>query len=92
MKKKYVSTINNSVYYESDQHVDMISYSSKQVDASNEPIKETHNVDGIKNLSVRVVSVELYVIVFGIIEQGITQDVITGGTNMNSSKIPFDTN
>ena len=36
---KYVLTINNSVYYELDEHVDTISDSRKQVDSSNEPIK-----------------------------------------------------
>ena len=39
MKNKDVSTINNSVYYESDEHVDTISDSSKHVDVSNEQIK-----------------------------------------------------
>ena len=43
--KKDVLTINDSVYYESDEHVDTIIDSSKKVDASNEPIKETHIVD-----------------------------------------------
>ena len=102
MKKKDVSTINDSVYYELDEHVDMISDSIKQVDASNKPIKDTHIVDGINNLSVVVVSVEPAVIGVGIIGQGITQGVINGGTNIgsnlvtdvltNSSKIFFDTN
>ena len=46
MKKKDVSKISNSVYNELDEHVDTISDSSKQVDARNEPIKETHIVDG----------------------------------------------
>ena len=36
--KKDVLTINDQVYYESDEHVDTISDSSKQVDASNKPI------------------------------------------------------
>ena len=45
-----VLKINDSVYYESDEHVYMISDSSKQVDARNEPIKETHIFDGISNL------------------------------------------
>ena len=40
MKKKYASKINDSVYYESDEHADTISDSSKQVDSSNEPIKD----------------------------------------------------
>ena len=52
MKKKDVSTINDSVYNESDEHVDTISDSRKQVDPRNNPIKETHIVDGINNLSV----------------------------------------
>ena len=34
MKKKEVKAINDSVYYESDEHADTISDSSKQVDAS----------------------------------------------------------
>ena len=76
MKKKDVSTINNSVYYESDEHTDTISDSSKQVDASNEPITDTHIVEGINNLSVGIVSVEPDVIGVGIIGQGITQGVI----------------
>ena len=42
MKKKDVSTINDQVYYESDENTDTISDSSKPVDASNEPITDTH--------------------------------------------------
>ena len=78
MKNKDVSTINNSVYYESDEHTDTISDSSKQVDASNDPIKDTHIVEDINNLSVGIVSVEPAVIGVGIIGQGITQGVIRG--------------
>ena len=37
MKKKEAKAIIDSVYYDSDEHTDTISYSSKQVDASNEP-------------------------------------------------------
>ena len=102
MKNKDVSKISDSIYNDSDEHVDTISDSSKQVDASNEPMKDTHIVDGINNLSVRVVSVEPAVIGVGIIGQGITQGVINGGTNIGSnlitnvlnnySKILFDTN
>ena len=102
MKKKDVPTINDSVYYESDEHVDTISGARKHVDASNEPIKDTHMVERINNLSVGVVSVEPAIIGFRIIRQGITQGVINGGTNIfrnlvtnvltNSSKILFDTN
>ena len=54
MKKKDVSTINNSVYYDSYEHVDTISDSNKQVDPTNDPIAETHIVDRFHNLSVRV--------------------------------------
>ena len=42
--KKDVLKINDSVYYESDEHVDTISDSRKQVDARNNPIK-AHIVD-----------------------------------------------
>ena len=51
MKKKDVSTINDSIYYESDEHVDTISDSSKQVDPRNDSIKETHIVNEVHNLS-----------------------------------------
>ena len=44
MKNKYVSTISDYVYNEFDEHVDTILDSSKQVDARNEPIKDTHIV------------------------------------------------
>ena len=101
MKNKHAPTINDSVYYESNEHVDTISNSSKQVDARDKPIKETHIVDGINNLSVGFVSVEPAFIGVRIIGQGITQDVINKGTDFfrnlvtdvltNSSKILFDT-
>ena len=91
-----------SIYYESDEHVDMISDSSKHVDASNKPIKDTHIVDKINHLSVGVVSVDPAVTGVKIIGQGINQGVINRGTNIsinlvtnlltNSSKILFDTN
>ena len=81
MKKKDISKINNSVYYESDEHVDKISDSSKQVDARNNPIKETHIVDRVLKLSVGVVSHGPAVIRIGIgiIRQGINQGIINGG-------------
>ena len=69
MKKNDVFTINDSVYYELDEHVDTISDSSKQVDARTDPIK-THIVDGISTLSIRVGSIDPAVI--GIIGQGST--------------------
>ena len=42
MKKKEAKTIDNLVYHELDEHVDKISDSSKQVDASNKPITDSH--------------------------------------------------
>ena len=87
MKNKYVSTINDLVYYESDEHADTISDSSKQVDAINELIKDNHVVDGINNLSVGVVSIEPDVIGVGIIGQGITEGVINGGTKNFSNLV-----
>ena len=94
--------INDSEYYESDEHVDTISDSSKLVDARNNPIKETHIVDIVCNLSVGVVSVKPAVIGVGIIRPGITQGVINRVNNIgsnpvtnvltNSIKILFKTN
>ena len=74
MKKKYVSTINNSVYNESDEHVDMISDSRKQVDRRNDLIKDTHIFYGVRNLSIGVRLFKTAVI--GIIGQDIT-DLVT---------------
>ena len=54
--KKYVSTINDSVYYESDEQVYTISDSDKQVDVSSEPKEETHIIDRIRKLSVKQLS------------------------------------
>ena len=79
MKKKET---NNSVYHESDEHEDTISDSSKQVDANNKPITDTHIVDRVRNLSVGVVSVDPAVIGVGIIGQGITQGVISRRTSI----------
>ena len=102
MKNKDVSTINDSVYYESDEHADTISDSSKPVDASNEPITDTHIFEGINNLSFEIVSVDPDFIGVGIIGQGTTQGVINRITNIgsniatdiltNSSKQLFKTN
>ena len=58
MEKNDVLTINDSVYYELDEHVDTISDSRKQVDARNDPIKETHVVDKISTLSIGVGSLD----------------------------------
>ena len=90
--KKDVPTINDYVYYKSDEHVDTISDSSKQVDAKNDPIKETHIVDGISKLSIGVGSLEPAVI--EIIGQGSTPLSINLVTNVltNSSEQLFMTN
>ena len=82
MKKEKVSTINDSVYYESDEDANTISDSIKQVDASNKPIIDTHIVEGVNNLSVVIVSVKPAVIGVGIIGRGITQVVISGRTRI----------
>ena len=102
MKKENVWTINDLVYYDSDEHADTIRYSSKPVDSINEPITDTHIVEEINNLSVGIVSFEPAVIGVGIIGQCITQGVINGSTNIgrnivtdiltNSSKQLFETN
>ena len=87
IKKRDVLKINNSIYYESDEHVYTISDSSKQVDASNKPITDTHIVEVINNLSVGAVSVEPAVIGVGIIGRGITQGVISGITSIVNNNV-----
>ena len=72
MKKEKLSTINDLVYCESDEHADTMIDSSKHVDASNKPITYTHIFDRVRNLSVGVVNVDPAVIGVGIILQGIT--------------------
>ena len=74
MKKKDVSTINDYVYNESDEYIGTISDSIKQVDSRNDPIKETHIVDGVITLSIGVGYLEPAVI--EIIGQGST-DLVT---------------
>ena len=53
IQKKDVSTIIDSVYYESDDQVDTISDSKKQVDPSSDPKEDTRIIDRIRKLSVR---------------------------------------
>ena len=62
IQNKDVSTINNSVYYESEDQVDTISDSNKQVDPSRDPKEETHIIDIIRKLSVRPILFEQAVI------------------------------
>ena len=74
-------TINDSAYYESDEHEVEISDSSKQVEASKEPIIDTH----VCNTSVGTTSVDPDVIGVRIIGQGgrgITQGMISGRTSI----------
>ena len=80
--KKDVLIINDSVYYESDEHVDMISDSRKQFGASNEPIKDTHIVDRINNLSVGIISVDQAVIGVRIIVKASTKALLTGAQTL----------
>ena len=71
-KNKDELTINDSEYYESDEHEVEIRDSSKQVEASREPIADTHTVDRGRNLSVGIVSVKPAAVGVGIIGRGIT--------------------
>ena len=99
MKNKDASTINDAVYYELDKHANTISDSSKPDDASNEPITDTHIVDGMNdlsvgnlsvgNLSVGIVTVDPAVIGVRIIGQGITQGVINRSTHIGSNIVTY---
>ena len=62
IQKKDTSTINDSAYYESDNQVDTISDSKKQVDPSSNPRVDTHITDRIKKLSIRKITLEPVVI------------------------------
>ena len=67
--------INNSAYHNSDEHKDEINHSDKKVQASKEPITDTH----VCNTSVEIVSVKPAAVGVGIIGKGgrgITQVVI----------------
>ena len=50
-KNKDASTINDSAYYKSDENEVEISDSSKQIEASKEPITKTHIFDRVCKLS-----------------------------------------
>ena len=94
MKNKDVSTINNYVYNEINEHIDTISDSIKQVDARNEPIKETHIFDGVFTLSIGVGL--LYPAFIGIIGQStdLVTHVLTNSSEQLSMKSlsPLNTN
>ena len=72
IKKKDVSTINDSVYNESDEHVDTISDPTKQADARNGPIKVNHIFNGISTLS----------IVVGYLEPAVIKIIVQGSTDL----------
>ena len=55
IQKRYVLTINNSAYNESENKVDTISNSNKQVDTSSDPRVDTQIIDRIRKLSVRLI-------------------------------------
>ena len=77
-KNKDASTVKNSAYHNSDEYEDEISYLDKKVEASKEPITDTH----VRNTSVGTTSVDPAVIGVGIIGRGghgITQGMIIGG-------------
>ena len=87
--KKDILTINDSVYYESGEHVDTISDSRKQVDSRNDTIKETHVVYRVRNLSVRVGSLKPAVTGIGITGQGITQFITNRDTNIGTNLVTY---
>ena len=62
-KDKDSSKVNDSAYHNSDEYKDEISDWSKQVEASKEPITDTH----VRNTSVGTTSVDPYVLGVGII-------------------------
>ena len=73
--------VNDSAYYNLDEYEDEISDSDKNVEASKEPIIDTH----VRNTSVGIVSVKLAAAGVGIIGRGgrgITQGMISGGTSI----------
>ena len=74
-KNKYALTVNDVDYYNLDEHEDEISDSSKQVEASKEPITDTN----VHNTSVVIVGVKPAAVGVGIIGRGITQGVISRG-------------
>ena len=90
-KNKDTSRINDSAYYKLDEHEGEISDSSKQVEASKEPIKNTHIVDRVRKLSgVSVKPAVTGVGIIGRVGRGINQGMINGGTGIISSNVVTD--
>ena len=88
-KDKDALGVNDSAYTFLNSYEDEIRDSSKQVEASEEPIKDTH----IHNTSVGTTSVYSAVAGVGIIGRGgrgITQGMISGGTIISSSNVTTD--
>ena len=84
-KNKDACTINYLAYYKSDEHEVEIRDSSKQVEASKEPITDTHIVDRVRNLLEVIGSVKPAVTRVRIIGRGgcgIIQGVISGGKEL----------
>ena len=88
-KDKDALKVNDLAYHNSDEYEDEISDSDKNVEASKEPITDTH----VHNTSVGTTSVNPAVIGVGIIGRGgrgITQGIINGGTGIISSNVITD--
>ena len=88
-KNKDASTVKDSAYHNSDDYKDEISDSSKQVEASKEPITYTHVI----NTSVGITSVDPDVTGVRIIGRGgrgITQGMINRGTVITESNVVKD--
>ena len=88
-ENKYAPTINDSAYHNLGEYKDEISDSSKQFDASKEPITDNH----VRNTSVGIVSAKPAAVGVGIIGQGgrdITQGMINGGTGIIESNVVTD--
>ena len=86
---KDASAVNNSEYHNLDEYEDVIRDSSKHVEASKEPITDTH----VCNTSVGTTSVDPSIIGVGIIGRGgsgITQGMINGRTGIISSNVVTD--
>ena len=85
-KDKDATTVKDSAYKFLNSYKDEISDSSKQVEASKEPIKDTQ----VHNTSVGTTSVDSAVTRVGIIGRGglsITQGMISVGTSIISSNV-----
>ena len=88
-KNKDASTVNDLAYHNLYEYRDEISDSSKQVEASKEPITDTH----VRNTSVGTTSVDQAVIKVRIVRRGglgITLGMINGGTGIISSNVVTD--